>query len=66
MKKRKAKESVVQRTAGIFKTNLPPLTERALKDAAEQAIADDVMERMERSTGRSSPRGRGVEGEGGA
>lgn len=49
MKKRKTKESFVQRTAGIFKSNLPQLSERELKEAAEQAIVDDAMERMERS-----------------
>lgn len=40
--------SVVERTAGIFKSNEPPMTERELKDAAEQAIADDAYERMNR------------------
>jgi AbrB family looped-hinge helix DNA binding protein len=40
--------SVVERTAGIIKPRGRTLTERELKDAAEQAIADDVMERMNR------------------
>ena len=40
--------SIVERTRGIIKSNLPPLSERQLKDAAEQAIADDVYERMNR------------------
>jgi AbrB family looped-hinge helix DNA binding protein len=43
-----AAQSVVERTRGIFKSNLPPLTERQLKDAAEQAWADDAYDRMNR------------------
>lgn len=37
--------SVVARTAGILKTDQPPLTAEQLREAAEQTIADDVLER---------------------
>jgi len=40
------KRSVVNRTAGIFKTTRPALTAEKLREAAEQAIAEDVVERM--------------------
>jgi antitoxin PrlF len=40
--------SVVERTAGALRSNQPPLTAEELRVAAEQAIADDVMERMGR------------------
>ncbi len=40
--------SVVERTAGIIKSRGRAPTERELKDSAEQAIADDVYERMNR------------------
>ena len=42
--------SVVERTAGILKGQVsgPPLTAEELRRAAEQAIADDVYERMNR------------------
>jgi AbrB family looped-hinge helix DNA binding protein len=40
--------SVVERTAGIIKHTGRTLTERELKDAAEQAIADAAFERMNR------------------
>ena len=40
--------SVVDRTAGIVKTEGPPLSAEELRAAAEQAIADDVVERMSR------------------
>lgn len=40
--------SVVERTAGIIKSRGPAPTERELKESAEQAIADDVYERMNR------------------
>ena len=45
-------ESVVARTAGIFKTDEPPKNAEELRVIAEEAIAQDVMERMERSGGR--------------
>ncbi len=38
--------SVVDRTAGIFKTSQPPLTAEELRESAERAIAEDVAERM--------------------
>jgi AbrB family looped-hinge helix DNA binding protein len=38
--------SVVARTAGALRSTLPPLTAEELRAAAEQVIADDVMERM--------------------
>ena len=41
--------SVIERTAGIFKSDEPPLTAEELRRAAEQAWADDAMERLERS-----------------
>ena len=37
-----------ERTAGIIKYDGPPLTERELKDATAQAIADSVMERAKK------------------
>lgn len=40
------KGSVVARTAGIFKTTQPPLTAEELREAAERAIAEDVVERL--------------------
>lgn len=40
--------SVVERTAGMMKADVPPMTERELKEFAEQAIADDAYERMNR------------------
>jgi hypothetical protein len=41
------KGSVVARTSGIFKTGQSPLSAEELRDAAEQAVADDVAERTE-------------------
>ena len=38
-------ESVVRRTAGIFKTNAPAKSAEELRVLAEEAIAQDVMER---------------------
>jgi AbrB family looped-hinge helix DNA binding protein len=38
-------DSVVTRTAGIFKTGEPPKTTEELRVLAEEAIAQDVMER---------------------
>lgn len=40
------KGSVVARTAGVFKTTQPHLTAEELREAAERAIAEDVVERM--------------------
>jgi len=37
--------SVVARTAGILKSARPPLTAEELRDAGEQAIAEDAAER---------------------
>ena len=39
------RRSVVEQTAGMFKTDQPPLSAKELRAAAEQAIADEVMER---------------------
>jgi antitoxin PrlF len=39
----------VTRTAGIFKSDAPPLSERELKATSEQAIVDSVMERARRT-----------------
>ena len=39
--------SVVARTAGLLKTGRPPLTAEELRDAGEQAIAEDVVERLD-------------------
>lgn len=39
------KGSVVARTAGILKTPQSPLTAEELREAAERAIAEDVIER---------------------
>ena len=38
--------SVVERTAGVFKTNQPPLSAEELRRKAEEAWAEDVLERM--------------------
>ncbi len=43
---RKRGLSVVAQTAGIFKTNTPALTAEEERVMAEEAIAQDVMERM--------------------
>ena len=40
--------SVVHRTAGAFKSEAPPMTAEELREAAEQAIAEDVLERGKR------------------
>ena len=40
--------SIVARTAGIFKTTQLPLTTEELREAAERAIAENVVERMRR------------------
>ena len=42
------KGSIVAYTAGIFKTTQPPLTTEELREAAERAITEDVVERMRR------------------
>lgn len=39
------KGSVVAATAGVFKTDRPPLSAEQLREAAEQAIADEAEER---------------------
>ena len=41
---RRAK-GVVERLKGIFKTNKPPLSAKELREAAEDAIAQSVIER---------------------
>lgn len=38
--------SVVARTAGILKTTQPPVSAEELREKAEHAIAEDVVERM--------------------
>ena len=40
------RNSVVERTAGAFRSQESPLTAEELREAAERAIADDVIERM--------------------
>lgn len=40
--------SVVEMTKGIFKSDTPPLSAEELRHAAEEAWADDVVERMSR------------------
>jgi len=40
--------SVVERTRGVFKSNLPPLTPKEMREFAEQAIADEAEERSRR------------------
>ncbi len=42
------KGSIVERTKGMFKSDLPPMTAEELRTAAETAIAEDVMERGRR------------------
>jgi AbrB family looped-hinge helix DNA binding protein len=39
--------SVVQRTAGALRSDKPPLTAEELREAAERAIAQEAVERME-------------------
>jgi AbrB family looped-hinge helix DNA binding protein len=36
---------VVERTAGMFKSNTPPLSAAELREAAEQAFAEESVER---------------------
>lgn len=40
--------SVVEETAGAFKSNDPPLSAQELREAVEEVWVDDVMERMNR------------------
>lgn len=40
--------SVVERTRGIFKSNLPPMTPKEMREFAAKAMADDAFERMNR------------------
>jgi AbrB family looped-hinge helix DNA binding protein len=40
--------SVTDRTAGIFRSSQPALTAEQLREAAEQAIADEAIERGSR------------------
>jgi antitoxin PrlF len=42
----KRKESVVARTAGILKSDEPPLTAEKLREAAADAIAEGAVERL--------------------
>jgi AbrB family looped-hinge helix DNA binding protein len=42
---RARKGSIVERTAGIFKSDLPPMSAKELREAAEIAIAEDSMRR---------------------
>ncbi|MDQ2744778.1 MAG: hypothetical protein M3Z66_21135 [Chloroflexota bacterium] len=39
--------SVVARTAGALKSDAPPLTAEALRQAAEEAIAEGALERAD-------------------
>ena len=39
-------DDVVERTAGAFKSHLPPLSAEELRKAAEQAWVEDILERM--------------------
>lgn len=43
----RAAGSVVARTEGLFNTRKPPLTAEDLRAAGEQAIAEDVVERLD-------------------
>jgi antitoxin PrlF len=40
------KESVVQQTAGALKSDIPALSPQQEREAAEQAIAEEAIERM--------------------
>jgi AbrB family looped-hinge helix DNA binding protein len=42
----KRTESIVARTAGALKSNQPTVSDEELREAAEGAIAADVVERM--------------------
>jgi len=42
----KACRSVVERTAGVFKSGLPPLSAKQERAAAEEAIAEEAVKRM--------------------
>ena len=45
----KKSDSVIERTAGALRNpSIPPMSERELKDAIAQAIAEDVMQRGRR------------------
>jgi hypothetical protein len=59
MKERKPGESIVERTKGIFKSDLPPMTAEELRKDAEEAIAEEA-ERMNNSGGGSQLPRRGV------
>ncbi len=41
------RDSAVARTAGALKSDAPPLTAGALRQAAEEAIAEGVLERVD-------------------
>ncbi len=45
---RPRKGTITERTAGIFKSKLPPMSAEELRIAAETAIAEDVEERGRR------------------
>ena len=40
--------SVVERTRGAFKSDLPPMTPKEMREFAEQSIADEAEERSRR------------------
>jgi len=40
--------SVVERTAGMLKSDLPPMTAKEMREFAEQVIANEAYERMNR------------------
>lgn len=45
MSRKRKRESIAERTAGIFKSDKPALTIEEMRSAAEQAAAEECMER---------------------
>ena len=41
-------DSVIERTAGVLKRELPPMSAKKMRELVEWAIADEAFERMNR------------------
>ena len=41
-------DNVIERTTGVLKNDLPPMSAKKMRELAEQAIADEAFERMSR------------------
>jgi hypothetical protein len=46
--KKEKQESAIQRTVGVLKSNRPALTPQQEREAAEEAIAEEAIQRMGR------------------